>query len=541
MSRFSREGNHHNITVLLLIPLLLFGALAGTAAVSVADRFAPGDVDGNGSIESSDARLALRASVQLEHYSEESPSFLAADVDGNGTIEAADARMILRASVSLEELSSQWHSARAMSIYEPEQEIWSVWDDMPDNSVYTGSPAGFSGSVSADIDWDSASSCQVLKLSGMVYITCPEAELFIIGRLAPDGSEQDWMVSMPQASQPAVQHVPVVLSDTNCYISSTGDETDMTDVIQRMLTDHLYCRLGPGDYHVTGLRIPENGMLEGSGPSTRLILSPSVKEGAAVRMSTRSCVRDLSLAGALNTIKPTKTVGSRHGVLFAGKASSDGDVPYHATIENISVTDFTGGGITCSDTGYNVDAGINVSDCWISNCGAGINIRFFSEYHRFTNVSSTRCYYGCVDNGGNNMFYNCSFSGNTVGLLMDNSKDQSKNSSHGSFTGCVFNHSDNNAGYAMKIIGMKNGQMFTGCQVFYGKTLIKDSRGIQFIGSNMGKETGIEITNSTSILYSNCTMASVDATPVTIDKNCRSVVFTNCFCYDGTEITAGPA
>ena len=64
--------------------------------------YALGDVDGDGEISSGDARLALRASVQLEKYEKGSAAFLAADADGNGEIESSDARTILRVSVKLE-------------------------------------------------------------------------------------------------------------------------------------------------------------------------------------------------------------------------------------------------------------------------------------------------------------------------------------------------------------------------------------------------------------------------------------------------------
>ena len=63
-----------------------------------------GDVDGNGDVESGDARLALRASVKLEDIKEGTAAFKAADIDGNGTIESSDARLILRLSVKLEKL-----------------------------------------------------------------------------------------------------------------------------------------------------------------------------------------------------------------------------------------------------------------------------------------------------------------------------------------------------------------------------------------------------------------------------------------------------
>ena len=62
-----------------------------------------GDVDGDGDISSADARLALRASVGLENYKEDSCYYKAANVESNDKISAGDARLILRASVGLED------------------------------------------------------------------------------------------------------------------------------------------------------------------------------------------------------------------------------------------------------------------------------------------------------------------------------------------------------------------------------------------------------------------------------------------------------
>lgn len=59
----------------------------------------PGDMDGSGDITSADARIILRASVNLETLSAELKKL--ADVDGNGKIDASDARIILRMSVGL--------------------------------------------------------------------------------------------------------------------------------------------------------------------------------------------------------------------------------------------------------------------------------------------------------------------------------------------------------------------------------------------------------------------------------------------------------
>lgn len=62
-----------------------------------------GDVDMNDSVSAADARLALRASVDLETLTPE--QLLRADVDGNGRVSSADARMILRAAVNLEQIT----------------------------------------------------------------------------------------------------------------------------------------------------------------------------------------------------------------------------------------------------------------------------------------------------------------------------------------------------------------------------------------------------------------------------------------------------
>ena len=63
-----------------------------------------GDVDADGKVTASDARLALRFAVGLENYAPGSAQFLACDVDKDKQVTASDARLILRAAVGLETL-----------------------------------------------------------------------------------------------------------------------------------------------------------------------------------------------------------------------------------------------------------------------------------------------------------------------------------------------------------------------------------------------------------------------------------------------------
>lgn len=66
----------------------------------------PGDVDGNGSVQSIDARVVLRYAAKLDR-SIDDPSFLAADVGGDGKLDSADARLILRMSARLAEYTPE--------------------------------------------------------------------------------------------------------------------------------------------------------------------------------------------------------------------------------------------------------------------------------------------------------------------------------------------------------------------------------------------------------------------------------------------------
>ena len=77
-------------------------SLAAAEEVSNDYGYYRGDVDGNGVVQASDARLILRASARLEDFSNNKDIFDRADYDGNGVISAADARMALRTSVQLE-------------------------------------------------------------------------------------------------------------------------------------------------------------------------------------------------------------------------------------------------------------------------------------------------------------------------------------------------------------------------------------------------------------------------------------------------------
>lgn len=321
------------------------------------------------------------------------------------------------------------------------------------------------------------------------------------------------------------------------YLKSNGG--DMTAAIEKRLTATGACLLESGTYYVRGVRMPKGSALMGVGNSTRIVLMPDVESGAAVYIGGFCTVKDLAILGAEENIELPETVGARHGIAFESDADKENwDEPRHprnSIIESCFISSFTGGGILGKDTGYSIHCAMTVSNCHIINCGAGLNLAHYSEYHQFTNVLCCENLYGCINNGGNNDFVNCGFNANKIGYLIDNSQNQSNNNSHGSVVGCTFNHSDNNEGIGIILLGARNGYVFSGCQMFFSKIVIEGSRNILFTGFNFGRGMDIRIKDSGLIMFNGNMF--FDQPDVKIE-NTELVRFLNCFDKDGREIIA---
>jgi len=327
------------------------------------------------------------------------------------------------------------------------------------------------------------------------------------------------------------------MCDIKYYLTSTNDNTDRTGDIRALLEEYGVCRLGCGTFVVSGVDMPDNTTLMGEGGATTLLLREDVQEGYAVKLGSFCTVKELYIQGDATRVKRQEQleVGTRHGILFEGTATLQdwSGQPRNSIVNNCFITGFTGGGITCRDTGYSTLCCLTVSDCHILYCGAGINIAHYSEFHKFTNVLSEQNGYGCINNGGNNVFTNCGFNSNIMGFLMDNSQNQSPNNSHGSMVGCTINHTNANEGIGIMSLGTKAGYIFTGCQVFFSKIVIEDSDGLVFDAMNYGRKVEIDIKGGGSVLFTNSVFKPApDAIRITDNDN---VHFINCYTRDTGE------
>ena len=319
------------------------------------------------------------------------------------------------------------------------------------------------------------------------------------------------------------------------FLESTEDTRDRAAEIEANLAEYGACILGTGDFYVSGIKMPSGSSLFGLGKSTRIILLPEIECGAAVAMASYTEIKDMTIMGATEDITRPESVGDRHGITFIGTATP---TDYSGQLKNSIISGchiraFTGGGITCIDTGYSTSASITATNCHIMNCGAGINITHFSEYHEFTNILSSQNLYGCINNGGNNRFINCGFDSNTTAFLIDNSKGQSINDSHGSAVGCSFNHSGKNEGIGIQVLGAKNGYVFTGCQIFYSKIVLEDAAGVVITSTNFGRAENIIVKDGGTVLLSDCVFGTP---PVISVENNDFVKITNCYTRMGEKI-----
>lgn len=329
------------------------------------------------------------------------------------------------------------------------------------------------------------------------------------------------------------------------FMNPTGDNTDVSSSIESFLQGYGVCRLAPGDFYVSGIDMPDGTALIGSGPDTRIILLGTNSDtGYAIKVGSNCLVQNMTIVGNTTDIEysgVSSNIIERHGILFSGHFSTDQtDYKTRSLVNSCWIKNFTGGGITCNDTGYGTAACLGVTDCYIWYCNAGLYIPFFSEFHRFTSVHCHNCYYGAVNNGGNCVFVNCGFSANKVGMLMDNTEGTLRNDSHGTVTGCVFDHANGNNGVGIKIIGMTNGEIFSDCQLFYSDVEIKNSKGLQFNNFNVGG-TGVNIKvekgASGGLVIFNGWLLKTDSYSFQIDSGYTECKFTNCFTWDGSTVT----
>ena len=317
----------------------------------------------------------------------------------------------------------------------------------------------------------------------------------------------------------------------------TGDQTDRTADIYAALSAFGKCTLSKGDYYISALTLPAKSLLCGCGRDSTLMYK-SDAESTGITMKFGSTIENLKIVGPKGEgWTPDGVAADRHGIVV----NTEGDTDINRnrlTINNVEITGFDGAGIYTASTGYNNENSGNISNCYIHGNNYGLDIPTRSEYNRVCNCSFAHNHVGVRNNGGNNLFSNCGINGNNIGLVMDATEvADATNNSHGTFSGCTFNHStdwNNTTLTAIQMNGMTSGEVFSGCHIAYGAISIVDSRGIHFADCNFLSSTPITVTGTYMTLFSDCVFYSTQESPITGGGN---VILTNCYNRSGTPIT----
>jgi|GEM_PF-1072556 len=317
-------------------------------------------------------------------------------------------------------------------------------------------------------------------------------------------------------------------------LESTGDATDRTREIEEALEQKGCCILGTGRFFVRGVKMPDKTTLMGLGEASLLVLAPEVEEGYTVIMGSCCRVENLSMTGSCEDTGRPVSVGTRHGLGFIGDCDPKTRLPQirYGIAESLHIYNFSGGGVTCDSTGFSCNSSLTATNLRIHGCGVGINIPFFSEYHKFTGALCTGNLYGCINNGGNNVFTACSFDGNKTGFLIDNRDNLACNNSHGTAIGCTFNHSDSNQGIGIQVLGASHGYVFSACQLFFSQIVVENSLGVQFVDLNCGKNERITVRGGGLVRFSGC---SFSKPPIVRVEDNPFVRWEHCYGRGGEE------
>lgn len=322
---------------------------------------------------------------------------------------------------------------------------------------------------------------------------------------------------------------PTITTDSNGWLVSTNDETDRTSDIMTMLTQNGYCHLGKGRFYVGGqIEMPPNSTLIGCGNKSKLKLL-SAYHGAMLIPIEDCVVNNIILEGNGGA---GANIGGEVGILIYDTKTDFGSQSTHShsrvRIDGMRIINFNGSGIQLRGTGSAVDEGAIITNTHIGGCSVGLNISFFSEYNKIDAcIIENNNYIGVVNNGGNNSFVNCTIGGSNTGFVIDNSANDLVNEAHGECIGCMFNHVGSNTGDSIRILGTNNGYLFSGCNWWYGKIRISNSKGITFNGINGGGNTSeIILTNTDNILFSSM---QLNVTPSITNQDNRYLRFVNCY------------
>ena len=331
--------------------------------------------------------------------------------------------------------------------------------------------------------------------------------------------------------QDSLSSAQITAINESAAIAETGDSEDRSNDIFAILTAKGECNLGEGIFYVHNLEMPVGTTLRGRGKNTivRLKAQDVDTEQYCIRISRNNTIEGICFSGGADAPADISTVGAsigkQHGVYLVensdGQSSEEREGSRVNMIRGCFFENFVGAGFYAENTGVGMDRGVIMSDCYITHCMAGIDIAYYSEYSKFVNCETYQCNIACINNGGNNVFVNCTFHG-VKGFVIDNSNGDMTNNGHGTMVGCTINHTNNvntspGGGIGIEVKGVELGFLFTDCQIWFSQISVANSLGLRFSGCHIHDNNGaqVTVTGDSSVEFSSCSFNTVPRLSVT--------------------------
>ena len=270
-----------------------------------------------------------------------------------------------------------------------------------------------------------------------------------------------------------------IYASTYGVVPGNVDPDDMAQLLADASAGNKTIRFNDGTYVFSStINVPSDVSLVGN---TKTIFKPASETSPATLMSINGSdnvfISHITFDGGL-TSKPAQE-GTQVGLSVVSCRS--------VNIENVEFVGWSKQGLyskTMSSYGEEEDGKffkqLQITNCrfYFNYCGNYFDYR--CEYTQMLNCVWGENYIGTVNCGGNNAYVSCQWNANYTGFKMENS---GSNPAHGGCNGCTFNHNDNQA---IQIDNCVNGWTFEGCQIFYGKIVLNNSKGVIFNGNIWG-------------------------------------------------------
>ncbi|MGE5353921.1 MAG: right-handed parallel beta-helix repeat-containing protein [Acidobacteriota bacterium] len=186
-------------------------------------------------------------------------------------------------------------------------------------------------------------------------------------------------------------------------------------------------------------------------------------------------------------------IKNQTGIPAGGKTGISIGALSFSVVENIEIKNCGLYGLQINNQANRTDHVI-YSNIIARNCFYGIRVNQGGEYCALNGINSSNNVMGIAVFSGNVFVTGSHFNDNRNNLYLG----KAANDSHGSFTGCTFNHAQ---GYAIIADEISNGETFAGCHAFEGEIYLYRSKGFTYVGGIIDAQ--INVQGGTSHLISN--------------------------------------